>query len=506
MNDKTLSILGVTAAALLVTSIIVGTSDSTVQLSFTEGQPLVESLDFDDVAKVVVKKGDDEVTLVKEGAVYRIDELYSYPADPNVVGRLIRQVDSLECESQVTDDEGDYDELDGTHQKPGAGPGTASLAVPANIAGPNEFCTEVAFFDRSGTVLSRILVTDNVQTSDESTVRYARVEGDPMVYRVKGATFFPPTQPINMVDRVVVALDETTIDSVRVRPSGRDAYRIEFVDVSDEVEAGAPPVKPVLQDVPEGLRQIDAETRRVATALRSLRLTSVKPASELASEVGDIEFSSLFAVDLKDGGTRTVELGQDENGKWWARVGASADRVWPPKEPASPPTTEEEAAQVRAARLAGRAAYDAAVEFESRHNGWVYEISSFTADTLMVPIEDLCEDASLPAEVTASRILIPWAGAVTASGEIERTKEEAEALARDLYDQIVADPEVFSELAEEHSTDTRSNTKGGSMGPAFNIRKYDTEFSEAVFRLKVGELFEGPLETPRGYQIIRRDS
>ncbi|MEO0481197.1 MAG: peptidylprolyl isomerase [Planctomycetota bacterium] len=510
MSEKSLTILGAIAGVLLVLTVIVGMSDPTVKLSFKAGQPLVESLDLDSVQKVVVKKGEDTVTLVQEGGTFRVDEKFSYSADQKVVGRLMRQIDELICESQVTDDTDDYDELEGQHAERSFG-GTPPSTSGVDISGPNKFCTEVGFFDREGRMVTRVFVTDNATLEEGAAVRYGRVEGDPMVYRLQASSFFPMTEPVNYLDRMILELGPERIANIQVQPSGRDSYSLDVVtpepDTSDPTaptQAQTPDV--TLLAVPDGLRQVDSEVRKIAMALRQVRLDDLLPASELEAMVGDVKFGSRFRVLLNEGGSRLIEFGQSDDGKWWGKFSASAADVWPVRDPETLPRTDAEVAALRQTRLAARAAFDAANAFNSEHGGWIYQLPNFAIDNLILPIEDLCEDASLPAEIEASRIVIAWSGARAAGPEVTRTKEEALPFCEELLEQLKADPSKFAELATEHSDDKRSNSKGGSIGAPFGFRKFSEEFADVAFRLEVGAMHPEVVETPIGYQIIRRDS
>ena len=75
---------------------------------------------------------------------------------------------------------------------------------------------------------------------------------------------------------------------------------------------------------------------------------------------------------------------------------------------------------------------------------------------------------------------------------------EDEALAKDIYDQIMAGAD-FAEMAAQYGTDGTEDT-GGALG-AFTAGTMVEDFSNAVFAMKVGEVSK-PVKTEFGYHVI----
>ena len=80
---------------------------------------------------------------------------------------------------------------------------------------------------------------------------------------------------------------------------------------------------------------------------------------------------------------------------------------------------------------------------------------------------------------------------------------EKEELAKDLIAQIKIGGK-FDELAKKNSKDPGSGAKGGDLGWA-NPANYVKEFSEALSKLKKGQLTEAPVKSQFGFHIIRLD-
>lgn len=92
--------------------------------------------------------------------------------------------------------------------------------------------------------------------------------------------------------------------------------------------------------------------------------------------------------------------------------------------------------------------------------------------------------AAMPGEYKASHILV-------------KTKEEADALIAQLKS-----GKDFAELAKKNSIDPGSGKNGGDLGwfsPASMVK----EFSDAVAKLKVGEMTDAPVQSQFGFHIIK---
>jgi len=78
-----------------------------------------------------------------------------------------------------------------------------------------------------------------------------------------------------------------------------------------------------------------------------------------------------------------------------------------------------------------------------------------------------------------------------------------EALAKELHDQLVANPDLFASLAAENSIDKSNAERGGDLG-FFGRGRMVTEFEEAAFALDKDGAISDPIKTRFGYHIIMR--
>lgn len=103
--------------------------------------------------------------------------------------------------------------------------------------------------------------------------------------------------------------------------------------------------------------------------------------------------------------------------------------------------------------------------------------------------------------VKASHILITYEGAERANSEIKRTKEEAEARAKELLKEATKSGTVFAELARDNS-DGPSAPQGGDLG-FFQEGVMTPKFNDFAFGNKVGHI--GLVETEFGFHIVKVD-
>jgi peptidyl-prolyl cis-trans isomerase NIMA-interacting 1 len=106
-----------------------------------------------------------------------------------------------------------------------------------------------------------------------------------------------------------------------------------------------------------------------------------------------------------------------------------------------------------------------------------------------------------PTRIGARHILISWRGTQGGGILVDRTKEEAETLAKELLKRI-RQGEKLEELAKQFSDDSGSKPTGGSLG-VFRRSDMVKPFADAAFALEVGQVSD-IVESPFGYHIIER--
>jgi len=94
-------------------------------------------------------------------------------------------------------------------------------------------------------------------------------------------------------------------------------------------------------------------------------------------------------------------------------------------------------------------------------------------------------------------------GAPATAGAPARTEEQAKAKAEDLVKKIHGGAN-FTELAKSESDNKQSASKGGELG-SFTADKLPKDISQAVFKLKPGEITD-PIRENTGFYVLKLDS
>lgn len=466
ITDKTLKVLGVVAAVLVVLSAWVGSRRPTATFEFNKGQLLVADPDTDRIDVIKVHKGEDQVELRRSGKGFVVASRQNYPASTREVNTLMRSVLGVRCAAEVSD--------------------AADAHAELGVVEDGDASTTVRFLDAEGKELVGVVVSDS-----QDGQQYVRLVGEDVVYRTEDFVSLR-TEDLDFVDKKLVELPRDDVETVAVAPAEGDDYTI-LSPEKGEVE---------LASVPDGKKAKASEPSTVFGAVNYVNFTDFRSESELT----DLEFANRYTAKTRDGAIYNFSLAkQDET--WWIRGAAEYVGPWPLKVP--PPLPDDASdedkqknQEVLDQNVRWKDAREAVDAFNDRHQSWVYEIGSWKAESMTKPLDQLVEDDDgKPEKVSASHILIPYAGAANAAEDVTRTKDEARALAEDLHAQVVAEPSKFAELAQEHSS-CPSAAEGGDLGE-FSFETMSKPFSEAAFALEVGAISD-VVETEFGFHVIQR--
>jgi peptidyl-prolyl cis-trans isomerase NIMA-interacting 1 len=108
---------------------------------------------------------------------------------------------------------------------------------------------------------------------------------------------------------------------------------------------------------------------------------------------------------------------------------------------------------------------------------------------------------NLPAEISASHLLVQYAGSQSAKPAIVRNKEQARSRAEEALKRARAG-EDFAGLVKEYSDEPGAAERAGALG-RFPHHAMVKPFADAAFHLKVGEISD-VVESPFGFHVIVR--
>jgi parvulin-like peptidyl-prolyl isomerase len=109
--------------------------------------------------------------------------------------------------------------------------------------------------------------------------------------------------------------------------------------------------------------------------------------------------------------------------------------------------------------------------------------------------------ADAPTSIEASHFLVQYQGSQRAPATVTRSKDEAKKRAAEGLAKV-RKGEDFAKVVAEYSDEPGAAGRGGALG-AFTRERMIKEFSDAAFKLKVGEV-SGVVETGFGFHVIKR--
>jgi parvulin-like peptidyl-prolyl isomerase len=465
ITDKTLKTLGGVAAILVVLSAWVGSQKPTVEFEFQAGQLLVDNIDPAQIATIEIAHGEDAVTMKRAGKGFLLASMRNYPASTKEVNNLIRAVLGIRCAAQISEDAETHAEL--------------------KVADGGAETTTVKFVDADGKALIGVAVSDSLEGQ-----QYARLLTADTVFRTE--EFVSLRQKgLDYVDKQLLQVQRDQIAKVEVAPAEGPPYTVE------SPEAG----KVELRGIPDGKKAKGSEADGVFGAATYLNFTEFKSEADAA----ELQFGNVYTLTTRARAEYVFELAKQDE-KWWLRARARYTGPQNVSVPELAPDATDEQRKANDELLKQNEAFleasKAVQTFNDRHQSWVYELSSWKAESMTKGFDQLVEDDDgKPEKVTASHILIPYQGAQNAAADLTRTQDEARKLAEDLHAQVLADPAQFADLARANSS-CPSAEKGGDLGE-FAFEAMAKPFSEAAFALEVGGISE-VVETEFGYHVILR--
>lgn len=465
IQDKQLLGLGVAALVLLILTILVYSVDPTRERAFQRGTPLVQGVSMDAIGGIEIERDGETLRIVQRGNQFQVREMENYPVDRESFNRLLFQILDLRASDRM---------------------------------GAGEPAAKHFGFGVQGTLFTQVRLLDK--------------QGEPLM----GLEFAAPAGSGTSVRREGRPEVFATESPVRINADVRSYVNTELLDIrlpdlrSIVVEPTGDVVLEIVVDQPQPSARIGAPTPRLVTVEEGELLDS-KALTRFVTEIRSVDFDTprhpgtlgevdwLWSHTLKtDKVTYRLRLGE-------------VDDMWVCAVSAEGPTDKEIQAALQQVRSGGQdasmrradeliQARQVAEEYTRHHAPWVYTLPDGKREALQVVRGDLLQDPDNPTSIGARHILIAHADAERS--RVDRTREEAEALATEVLALVGAEGADFAELARTHSDDPGSGASGGDLG-MFGRRDMAEAFDKAAFGLKVGEV-SGIVETPFGFHIIER--
>lgn len=312
---------------------------------FERGQDFLPNLNPDEVAAIKLTKGDQAVSMRRDGERFVIVSEGRYPASNESVNRLLRDMLGLSLERRV-----------------GAG---AELAAELGLGDAAENMLEVALQDAAG----KDMVSFRVGDSTEGGGSYVTRTGagtDGAIYLTSNRVFLS-TDGAGFLDKDLV--DEPSSRVVSVKAAD---YTLARPETGGGLE---------LADLPAGKSTKRTEIDQIGGLLTGLRFDQHLQAD--APEVAGLVFEPPVEIVLDDGSGYRLELASRDD-KHYLRISGfhTAGRLEVSMDASEEEVRETSEVLVRA---------DQMTAFNRLHGSWIYAIPSFTADKLKLRRSDLIE-------------------------------------------------------------------------------------------------------------------
>ena len=375
MSNKSLAILGIVAAVMVILAMILSGSSDGPRRGSTGPAYLIQGLDPADVGKIVVGSGDDVVTLRRRGRSFTVAEKSNYPADIKQVNELIQKCADIKTTGSAhTSNPANHADLEVTEEK---GRSVVKFFTP----------------DPNSRLITGVIVGKNI---DAGQGAYVRLLPEDDVYVTTESPWIRD-QATDYIDQDLITVKREDINSVTVTPGG-DAYTLK-VGAGDAVS---------LEKLPPGKKLKNTDARSVLTALTDLRFDDV------SRSVGGLAFNEQYACRLNDLTVYTLSIAQKDD-KTYAVCRAEFTGQRPKG------VGKDESAEELKKKEALLLAFDNAAVFTARHKEWIYEISDWKAKNLTKKLADLLEDVEKPKDPNAVKPADPNSPKASAPKTIQST-------------------------------------------------------------------------------------
>lgn len=351
MSNKKLGLLAIIAVGMVLWAISLSRQTDTDRGVLVGPNYLLQGLDMKDVTGIEIGSAEDKITLRRQGKSFVVANKDNYPVDVEQVNELITNCLDIKTSELYSRNAENHETLGCTEED--------AKNVIKFLKGDNELLT--------GIIVGK--------SKEEGQGTYVRLISSDDVFVTERVPWFR-TQATDYLEQELAAEKQEDVELVHVKV-GEDSYTLKRPAEGADFE---------LENLPAGKQLKDSEARSVANALSSLRFDDVQQ-----GPVKDLSFSNAYVCQLKSGVVYKFALAKDDD-KTYATCGAEYKGEKVTIDPSKVDSEEE-----LKAKEATLKAQEKALNFQKRHNGWVYEIPSWKSDALGKPLAELLEDLPEPA-------------------------------------------------------------------------------------------------------------
>jgi len=328
-------------------------------LSFSAPSYLLQGLDTDKIASIVLGTADDQVILTRSGKRFVVASKDDYPAKTTEINGVIAACLDIKTAEFVTGNPANHADLGVTE------------ADAAHV---------VKLFGTDGNPITGLLISPQGTDRPESCVRLISSND---VYITLDRSWPARFSDIDFIDTALLNIDRDKIVSVTVT-SPDETYTLKKEGTEKVI---------TLENMPDGKKLKDTQYEQVFFALTNLSFDDVKKDS---SDASDLTFDSTYICRLEDSTVYTFSIAQKDDSTHVKCQAVFTDQTLVTKQR---DVESEEELKKKETKLLAR---DSAKTFSEKHTGWIYHIPKFKADNMTKKLQDLLEDIEKKEETEVS--------------------------------------------------------------------------------------------------------
>ncbi|HIJ70684.1 MAG TPA: DUF4340 domain-containing protein [Planctomycetes bacterium] len=346
MSNKKLTILGIVAIVMVILAgVQMRLSDTHPSATLSGPTYLIQGLDTNKIASIVLGKGDEQIILTRSGNRFVVANKDDYPAKTTEINGVIAACLDIKTAEFITDNPANHADLGVTE------------AEADHI---------VKLFGSDGNPIIGLLMSPPDPDKNGS---YVRLISSNDVYLTLGRSWPASFSDIDFIDTLLLNVNRDKIKSVTVTYPD-ESYNLSKSDTG-VIE---------LTNIPEGKKLREAVSDPVFNAVENLTFDDV------TKDASDLKFESTYISRLDDSTVYTLSVAE-KDGKTYVKCQAEfTDHTIVTKD--EEVESEEELKKKEAILLAR----DSARSFNEKHTGWIYQIPGYKADNITKKSEDLLED------------------------------------------------------------------------------------------------------------------
>ncbi len=353
MSNRKLTILGLIALLTVIWAIAQSKIANRPKSHVTVPRYLIQGLDPDQIAGIVIGTGQDQVILNRRKQTFVVASKDDYPALSGEINELISNCLDSQPTEFYTDDPLNHKDLEVNEE---------------------DARYVVKFYDKDSALITGIVVG---KLKEKGRGTYIRRVDDNSVY-VSPKTPWIKKRALDYVAQELTSVKHEDIESVTVA-SPNEIYTLDSFDDGKTA---------FITGLPEGKKLKTSIANKVLTALTNLRFDDVK---KLSADDKDLAFDSRYACRLRDSTVYTIKIAKHDNKTYAVCTAEFTDKT--PITKTQGQVESEEQLREKEARLLAR---DNAENFAEKHAGWLYEIPTYRADNLTKKLAELLEDIPKP--------------------------------------------------------------------------------------------------------------